>query len=104
MVASEIATGGDDASRQRYLRNLFTVRGSTRSHFIHSLRLDHAARLLHRRALIKTSQLLSEIAYICGFRDYTHFARQFRRRFDHPPIAAAGHSQTVANATVRAST
>ena len=33
----------------RYLQKLFTQRGSTCSEFIYSFRLDHAARLLHRR-------------------------------------------------------
>jgi AraC-like DNA-binding protein len=32
---------------------------------------------------------LSEIAYACGFRDYTHFSRKFRHRFGHSPGAAA---------------
>jgi AraC-like DNA-binding protein len=73
----------------RYLQKLFTARGSTCSEFIYSLRLDHAAHLLHRRALLATSQPLSEIAYACGFRDYTHFARKFHRRFDYSPGAAA---------------
>src|ERR1700730_15460075 len=88
----------------RYLQKLFTARNSTCSEFIYSLRLDHAARLLHRRALLNTSHPLSEIGYTCGFRDNIHFARQFRRRFGHPPGAAAGHSQSVGNGTVRAST
>jgi AraC-like DNA-binding protein len=79
----------------RYLQKLFTVRGSTCSHFIQSIRLDHAARLLQRRALIKRGQPLSEIGYACGFRDYTHFARVFRRRFGHPPGSVAAHSQSV---------
>src|SRR5260370_42240151 len=73
-------------------------RGSTCSEFIYSLRLDHAARLLHRRASLATSQPLSEIAYACGFRDYTHFARRFRHRFGYPPGGRAGR------ATVRAGT
>jgi AraC-like DNA-binding protein len=71
----------------RYLQKLFTVRGSTCSHHISSLRLDHAAHLIERRALMKTGQPLSEIAYACGFRDYTHFARGFRRRFGSAPGA-----------------
>ena len=69
----------------RYLQKLFTARSSTCSEFIYSLRLDHAARLLHRRASLETSQPLTEIAYACGFRDYTHFARRFRHRFGYPP-------------------
>jgi len=74
----------------RYLQKLFTARGLTCSEFIYSLRLDHAARLLHRRGSLRTSQPLSEIAYTCGFRDYTHFARKFRARYGHAPGA---HSQ-----------
>jgi AraC-like DNA-binding protein len=35
-----------------------------------------------------TGQPLSEIAYACGFRDYTHFARKFRQRFGYSPGAA----------------
>ena len=73
----------------RYLQKLFTARGSTCSEFIYSLRLDHATRLLYRRASLGTNQPLSEIAYACGFRDYTHFARKFRHRFGYSPGAAA---------------
>jgi AraC family transcriptional regulator, positive regulator of tynA and feaB len=71
----------------RYLQKLFTQHGSTCSEFIHSLRLDHAAHLLHRRALLATSQPVSEIAYASGFRDYTNFARKFRHRFGRSPAA-----------------
>jgi AraC family transcriptional activator of tynA and feaB len=82
----------------RYVQKLFTERGSTCSEFIYSVRLDHAARLLHRRALLGTSQPLSEIAYGCGFRDYTHFARKFRQRFSCAPGAhAGGHGQCADN-------
>jgi AraC family transcriptional activator of tynA and feaB len=69
----------------RYLQKLFTARGSSCTHFILSIRLDHAARLLHRRKLLNTRQPISQIAYQSGFSDYTHFARQFRHRFGHPP-------------------
>jgi AraC-like DNA-binding protein len=69
----------------RYLQKLFTERSSTCSEFIYSRRLDHAARLVNRRALLGTNQPLSEVAYACGFRDYTHFARKFRHRFGHAP-------------------
>jgi AraC-like DNA-binding protein len=88
----------------RYLQKLFTARGSTCSEFIYSLRLDHAARLLQRRASLATGQPLSEIAYACGFRDYTHFARRFRHRFGYSPGArSAGHGR-AGDAIVRAST
>jgi AraC family transcriptional activator of tynA and feaB len=68
----------------RYLQKLFTSRGATCSHFIQSLRLDYAAQLVRRRASLQTSQPLSEIAYSCGFRDYTHFARAVRDRLTTP--------------------
>ena len=85
----------------RYLQKLFTERGSTCSEFVYSLRLDHAARLLQRRALLNTSQPLSEIAYTCGFSDYTHFARKFRRRFGHPPGAhRPGRHRTAESASL----
>jgi AraC family transcriptional activator of tynA and feaB len=74
----------------RYLQKLFTARSSSCTHFIHSVRLDHAARLLRRRASLNTRQPVSQIAYASGFNDYTHFARQFRRRFGHPPGAHSG--------------
>jgi AraC family transcriptional activator of tynA and feaB len=76
----------------RYLQKLFMVRGTTCSHFIHSLRLDHASRLIQRRASMKTRQPLSAIAYTCGFRDYNHFSRSFRRRFGHSPGTAGAQS------------
>jgi AraC family transcriptional regulator, positive regulator of tynA and feaB len=69
----------------RYLQKLFTSRGSTCTQHIQSLRLDYAARLLERRRLLNTGQALSMIAFDCGFRDYTYFARAFRRRFGHAP-------------------
>src|SRR5262245_3734835 len=73
----------------RYVQKLLTERGTTCSEFIYSSRLDHAAHLLHRRALLDTGQPLSEIAYACGFRDYAHFARRFRKRFGYSPGAQA---------------
>jgi AraC-like DNA-binding protein len=51
--------------------------------------LDHAARLLDRRAALGANQPLSDIAYACGFRDYAHFAKKFRQRFGHAPGAHA---------------
>ena len=69
----------------RYLQKLFTARGTTFCHWLYGLRLDYAARLLRNRASLKTGQSLSVIAYASGFRDYSHFARAFRRRFGHHP-------------------
>jgi AraC family transcriptional regulator, positive regulator of tynA and feaB len=87
----------------RYVQKLFKERGATCNEFIYSARLDHADRLLRRRALLGANQSLSEVAYGCGFRDYTHFARKFRQRFGCAPGAhAKGHGQPVDNGRVRA--
>ena len=69
----------------RYVQKLLTARGCTCSELVYSIRLEHAARLLERRAALGTGQRLREIAYACGFRDYAHFARRFRHRFGHAP-------------------
>jgi AraC-like DNA-binding protein len=88
----------------RYLQKLFTERSSTCSEFIYALRLDHAARLLNRRASLRTNQPLNEIAYVCGFREYTHFARKFRHRFGHTPGAHSGALDGAGDRVVRAHT
>jgi AraC-like DNA-binding protein len=79
----------------RYVQKLLTARGSTCSELVYSIRLDHAAHLLDRRASLNTSQPLSEIAYACGFRDYAHFARKFRHRFGHAPGAHIARARAV---------
>jgi AraC family transcriptional activator of tynA and feaB len=89
----------------RYLQKLFTVRGSTCRHHICSLRLDHAAHLIERRALMKTGQPLSDIAYACGFRDYTHLraasasvsAPRRAPSEQAPPVTTAQESALVAH-------
>jgi AraC family transcriptional activator of tynA and feaB len=84
----------------RYLQKLFTQCGSTCTEFIYSLRLNQGARLLERRKLLSTGEPISAIAYDCGFRDYTHFARKFRRRFGHSPGAHSGTQVFAGNGTV----
>jgi AraC-like DNA-binding protein len=86
----------------RYLQKLFTQRGLTCTDFIYSLRLNHAARLLDRRSLFDTREPISTIAYQCGFRDYTHFARKFRDRFGYSPGAHSTAQGRGANGAVRA--
>lgn len=72
--------GGEETEVRAFLLGL---RESSCREFIYSLRLDHAAHLLNRRS--GKAQPLSEIAYGCGFRDYTHFARKSRHRFGYSP-------------------
>jgi AraC-like DNA-binding protein len=79
---------------------LFKERGTTCTQVLHSLRLDHAAQLVHRRTLLGKAQPLSEIAYACGYSDYTYFARSFRRRFGSSPGGlAAGNGRDAGDAT-----
>ena len=85
----------------RYVQKLLTARGCTCSELVYSIRLDHAARLLERRASHGTGQHLSEIAYACGFHDYTHFARRFRDRFGHAPGAHLEGSCAIGTRIVR---
>jgi AraC family transcriptional activator of tynA and feaB len=66
----------------RYVHKLFAERGTTCREFIYSLRLDQAARLLNQQG---KARRLNEIAYTCGFREYTHFARKFRQQFGYSP-------------------
>jgi AraC-like DNA-binding protein len=85
----------------RYLQKLFTQRGFTCTEFIYSLRLNQAARLLERRKLLSLSEPISAIAYACGFRDYTHFARKFRRRFGYSPGTHSAAQARAGNGAVR---
>jgi AraC-like DNA-binding protein len=96
---SEVAT--ETGISLRYVQKLLTARGSTCSELIYSLRLDHAAHLLERRASVGTGQHLSEIAQASGFRDYAHFARRFRHRFGHAPGAHVEGGDPVGNSIVR---
>jgi AraC family transcriptional regulator, positive regulator of tynA and feaB len=88
----------------RYLQKLFMQRGITCTDFIYSLRLNQAARLLDRRKLLGINDPISAIAYACGFRDYTHFARKFRQRFGYSPRAYSGAQDLAGNGAVRPDT
>jgi AraC family transcriptional activator of tynA and feaB len=77
----------------RYVHKLFTERGFSCLEFIYSHRLERAAQLLNRRP--GKAQQLAEIARVCGFRDYTHFARKFRHRFGCSPASINGADTTI---------
>lgn len=69
----------------RYLQKTFAMRGVTYGSFLKACRLEHAASLLDSRAEMQTKLPLAEVALACGYRDYAHFARDFRARFGHTP-------------------
>jgi len=85
-----VEVAGEAGISVRYLQKLFAMRGTTFSHFIKALRLDHAAQLLDRQRT--TGLPLSEVAHACGYRDYSHFTRDFRARFGHTPGAFRGRA------------
>lgn len=70
---------------KRYLHMLFATAGTSFGATVLELRLDHARRLLEDRRQQRLS--IAEIAWRCGFTDPSHFARRFRQRFGHAPVA-----------------
>jgi AraC family transcriptional regulator, positive regulator of tynA and feaB len=71
----------------RYLQKIFAMRNTTSGRFLKTLRLNHAASMLHHRSETIARPCLTEIAISCGYRDYAHFARDFRARYGQPPGA-----------------
>lgn len=75
----------------RRLQTLFAEAGTTPSAWLQEERVGRA------RQLLRTTELTAEeIAYRCGFRDYSHFHRTFRRHVGMAPgafrkSAGAGH-------------
>lgn len=73
----------------RYLQKLFASRGTTYGQFVRACRLEHAAQLL-AVGTSTTALPLVEVAFASGYRDYAHFARHFRARFETTPGAFRG--------------
>jgi AraC-like DNA-binding protein len=67
----------------RYVRKLFESEGLSVSEFVLEHRLLRAHRMLGDRAWLE--QLISTIAFQCGFNDLSYFNRTFRRRFAMTP-------------------
>lgn len=57
-------------------------RGETFGHFLSNYRLNVASDLL-----VKTQKQVSEICYLCGYRDLGHFSRMFREKYGLSPRA-----------------
>ena len=70
----------------RTIQLLFERSGATFSEFLLEQRLLRAARLL-RDPLHRVSKI-SDLAYLSGFNDVSHFHRSFRRRFGMTPSDA----------------
>jgi AraC-like DNA-binding protein len=70
----------------RYLRMLFAGEQTTFSDFVTGRRLALALRRLRDPARVR--QMISTIAYECGFSDLSYFNRVFRRHFGMTPSDA----------------
>jgi transcriptional regulator GlxA family with amidase domain len=61
---------------KNHIINLFKKEfGKTPIAYLNDVRLNHAQQLL-----TATSQPIEEIAYRCGYRNYSHFYRQFMEK------------------------
>ena len=67
-------------SRRRFSTLFRQAVKQTFGNHLNDLRLKHAARLLR-----KSEQSILGTMFSCGFRDLSHFYRQFRKKFGRPP-------------------
>jgi AraC-like DNA-binding protein len=67
----------------RYIRALFAGEQTSFTEYVLNLRLDRARRCLENPRL--AGQMVSTIAYECGFGDLSYFNQAFRRRFAATP-------------------
>jgi len=67
----------------RYVRSLFAREHTSFTDHVLNLRLDRARRCLEDPRL--AGQMVSTIAYECGFGDLSYFNQVFRRRFGATP-------------------
>ncbi|WP_299551480.1 two-component regulator propeller domain-containing protein [Seonamhaeicola sp.] len=74
-LASEVGT-----SRANLYRKLKTIINDSPSNFIKKIRLKRAAQLLE-----ETSLYVSEVAYMCGFKNQKHFSKVFSKEFGVSP-------------------
>jgi signal transduction histidine kinase/DNA-binding response OmpR family regulator/ligand-binding sensor domain-containing protein len=74
--------------RAHLFRRLKALTGEAPSDLIRTARLEHAARLLVRRA-----GSVSEIAYATGFSSLSYFSTSFRQRFGVAPSKYAGRDR-----------
>lgn len=90
---SMVAVCRELGTSQRRLQTLFADAGTTPSAWLVQERIGRARQLLRT-----TSSTAEEIAYRCGFRDYSHFHRTFRRHVGMAPGAFRRASLDSTNA------
>jgi len=67
-------------SRQQVHRKLTALTNLSASHFIRSIRLQEAKKLIQT-----TDKSITEIAFDVGFKEVSYFSRSFAENFGHPP-------------------
>lgn len=80
-VASEMCI-----TRGQLNRRVKAITGLTAQHYMLSLRLEHACRLLHQQP----DMAVAEVALRCGFEDASSFSRAFRRSYGVSPTQFRG--------------
>jgi DNA-binding response OmpR family regulator len=75
-------------SRVQLYRKLFALTSQPPSDFLRTLRLKRAAGLLSRKA-----GNISEIAYLTGFREASHFSRCFSQQYGRSPSDFMAHPE-----------
>lgn len=73
------------AISKRYVHKIFAGHNTTFGAELLSLRLNHARDMLQDPRY--SAYRISDVAYACGFTDPSHFARKFRERYGHAPLA-----------------
>lgn len=74
------------------LRNFQSAAKQTPLNYLTSLRLNAASHLL-----VNTDSPVSEIAYLCGFRDSNYFTKRFQKFCKMPPTAFRNQKRRVLN-------
>lgn len=74
----------------RQLQRAFALAGTTPTDYLLKKRMEKACQMLSLRARQNNPELVSTIAYQCGFNDVSYFNRQFRRLFNCAPGQFSG--------------
>lgn len=69
----------------RYIQKLFTQHNDSFCQYLERLRLERAAMMLRRRAMLPGKISISEVAASCGFGSLSQFSRSFSESFKVPP-------------------
>ena len=74
---------------QRHFRSKYNI---TISEWLRSIRLREAY------SRLKAGQTVKEVAYSLGFKQLSHFSREFKRMYGVPPSCLTGSEQPVSSA------